>query len=949
MEQRRFPISPAAPRVRPAHRRAHPVRPAARPHRPWHRPEVDRRIPPAGRGAVAASFLVMLLATVAFSWGALRPGTVFAGLDFVTHHDPFAQTDLASDLANFRQGDQTQLVFPLEFWQGVREGDVQLWEPDLGGGTILGAGVHNRVLSPFNVATFPFLPPALAITAGVVLAVLLAQVGTWWLGRRLGLAPAAATVAAVAYGLSGATVALLVRMQEVHWFPLLLVLLHGAVVEERRRGRWLVGAALAVAGLWFCGFPGMGLFSLLGAGAFAAAVVAVRAPSLRWAAARLATALGVVVLGTGIAAVQLLPTVAFFEVGHGRERFFPTNPYVGLARLADLTIPRFYGAFADGTFWWDRTLVEGNLLRGRTSGNIVQAGTAMGATVFALVASAALTRRWRRRLDELAVAAAALVVVGLSIAYLGGPVLALAQRLPGVAESSPARARFLFVMGVALLAGAGAQALLQRVPRGRVLYGWPRLVGRLAAATVVVVGLWALDVGLDAAVAAGRADDVVAAAIPAGVALALVLALALAAAQWRGARRVVVPLLALVIAGELVVGTQGQQPVVSADAVFPTFEDMASLPAHGEGRFTATRIAPWYVMTNASHDLPDARTNWPGPGRYQDLLALADPMVPWMSEGGATIVGVPTEWFDVGHPVVDRLAITQVLHPLGSRPLDLVDRPTAGAVVGADGRELVLPLPAAGEAWRWLALGPVPECRLPLEVVLHHGDHVVARRRWDAPVHDGAGWLMVTVPDLGAGRLGVAFPNCPAARVEAARLFAGSTERLRLEAADGWQRYANTAARPFVELTADVHTLPLAEHRLWWLQLAEADAGAAVEQAPPWPLGHPGGVELVEVEPDRQRLRATSHEGWSLLTVRENHAPGWEATVDGEPAEVVHVDHAFRGVWIPEGTHEVEFRYAPAGLRTGTRAAALSLLALAAWAALASRRAQRRSRPAPAG
>jgi hypothetical protein len=95
------------------------------------------------------------------------------------------------------RGDQAvQLGLPAEFYRSLRSGHVQLWEPDIAGGTPMFTGVHNRILSPLNWP-FAVLPAPIATTTSVFLGVLIAQLGTYALGRRLGLGVAGAAVPGV--------------------------------------------------------------------------------------------------------------------------------------------------------------------------------------------------------------------------------------------------------------------------------------------------------------------------------------------------------------------------------------------------------------------------------------------------------------------------------------------------------------------------------------------------------------------------------------------------------------------------------------------------------------------------------------------------------------------------------------------------------------------------------
>lgn len=48
-----------------------------------------------------------------------------------------------------------------------------------------------------------------------------------------------------------------------------------------------------------------------------------------------------------------------------------------------------------------------------------------------------------------------------------------------------------------------------------------------------------------------------------------------------------------------------------------------------------------------------------------------------------------------------------------------------------------------------------------------------------------------------------------------------------------------------------------------------------------------------------------------LVVLSETYAPGWVATVDGRPAQILEVDGALRGVAAPSGTHRIQMRYRP--------------------------------------
>jgi uncharacterized membrane protein YfhO len=53
--------------------------------------------------------------------------------------------------------------------------------------------------------------------------------------------------------------------------------------------------------------------------------------------------------------------------------------------------------------------------------------------------------------------------------------------------------------------------------------------------------------------------------------------------------------------------------------------------------------------------------------------------------------------------------------------------------------------------------------------------------------------------------------------------------------------------------------------------------------------------------------------------------PGWQATLDGQPVEILRANHTFRAVAFPPGEHTVVFRYLPLSFQVG---AVVSLLTL---------------------
>ena len=91
-------------------------------------------------------------------------------------------------------------------------------------------------------------------------------------------------------------------------------------------------------------------------------------------------------------------------------------------------------------------------------------------------------------------------------------------------------------------------------------------------------------------------------------------------------------------------------------------------------------------------------------------------------------------------------------------------------------------------------------------------------------------------------------------------------------------------------------------------------------------------VTLTRDDPQEVELTAELRSD-GLVIVSDFHYPGWSATVDGQPVEILKANRAMRGVAVPAGTHHLVFRYQPLSFRLGI---VLSSIGLAATAGLGS-------------
>ena len=93
----------------------------------------------------------------------------------------------------------------------------------------------------------------------------------------------------------------------------------------------------------------------------------------------------------------------------------------------------------------------------------------------------------------------------------------------------------------------------------------------------------------------------------------------------------------------------------------------------------------------------------------------------------------------------------------------------------------------------------------------------------------------------------------------------------------------------------------------------------------------PGNAEMTRNEPNRVEVK-TESAAPAILVLSANHYPGWRASVDGRPVDVIRVNYNLRGVAVPAGNHLVAFVYRPKSVLVGLVISLLALAALVFWA-----------------
>jgi hypothetical protein len=141
-----------------------------------------------------------------------------------------------------------------------------------------------------------------------------------------------------------------------------------------------------------------------------------------------------------------------------------------------------------------------------------------------------------------------------------------------------------------------------------------------------------------------------------------------------------------------------------------------------------------------------------------------------------------------------------------------------------------------------------------------------------------------------------------------------------------------TNPAPLERVTAPLHIEFVADeeaaHRA--LKTLDPQQGAVVESAPRSIAPQGANLHITNYDGASYRI-ATEAPSEFLLKLAVPYHPGWMASIDGMPTEVKPVNEALSGVFVPAGSHRVEFHFSPPGFRV---AAAFSFAGLAICACL---------------
>jgi hypothetical protein len=374
-------------------------------------------------------------------------------------------------------------------------GEIPWWNPYLGLG-IPGAGTASATFEPIELVLGRFVSVPMLSNLKAVAALVVGGYGMFLLVTTLGASRAAGVFAGIAFMFSGWTVAWLGRtnMLAEMWMPWLFW-----AAERVVRG---APPRLAAAVALFTGFaclsshPQTGVHILAALGFYVAARARAGGLPRPVLTVRLALLGAAIVVGVGIALVQLVPSaivIANAELPPRGRSLAGGAPGVltaaWYALLGDWTIirrdlptaimtvaPLFFGTAATDSYWW----------RGL---NMMEVMTYAGLLPPCFAAYAAARRRAVPGIG---------IWLGMVVLAFGAmyalPVFNAVNYLPVIGLANNGRLRLLFRFALVVAAALGVDRLLADLGQRRP--GWARVVGAYGAAVLLIPALgYAVIVG----------------------------------------------------------------------------------------------------------------------------------------------------------------------------------------------------------------------------------------------------------------------------------------------------------------------------------------------------------------------------------------------------------------------------------------------------------------------
>ena len=904
-----------------------------------------RTAEPSGRGPTLWATL-LVVGAIALTIGPPVVGIgVFHASDLLLDHPPWSSIAGDGEPVNPLLGDTVNNEVPVHaaYRERIFAGDFPLWLPEPSGGRPLGAITDGAALGPLAL---PYLvvPLWFAPALSKLLEMAVAAGFTFLFLRRLSLTRVASLVGGLVYMTSGFQVVWSNWPQPRvgAWIPALFWALERGI--QRRDVLGFLPVPLIIAALFFEGFPSVALYGILAAAVYVAVRVFLGPGLMRQRARSLLLPAAAVLIGVGLAALQLLPLAE--RLGHLDLGYREQNPEAHLPAVtaATLAVPNALGSPTDETYFGPLNYVE------------VQSFIGVAAL---LLVGAAVTGRHRLNLPR---GTRGFLwggsIVGGLLLYVGGPFLAVAQTVWLFRMNPIGRVRSVFGLFLACLAAVGMEALMRRREGEPGRSGQVAIVVAAGAATALLIG-WRV---LTHAEAAGRIGYVLAAAaVPAGALIVGVVILAVTRRRpfhGAGLAALVVPSLLVLESAAFVLPFL---PRVARESFYPTTTAHRFLAANLGGERLASSDLVMAPGTSTYYGFRALTSNGFYPPTWAEALVEVDhdafttsPLFPILDASQSVAES----------PILDRLAVKYLAvrpdAPVFGNPVPPQEA-SGGLVWLETGRPVRAPTSAGRVRAVTLQVAERSDRSrsrtLAVRVYDRTGALVAAGvRTFEAPLSP---FLTIAVPEpvarTAARAIEVVLRSGPPLAVAGASgsvplvsaVRAGS-DSLRLAFADGVLLYERLDALPRIRWAGTAEVIEDEAHRL--VALGEPATVGSVILSTTGPPGSGAGARLrVERDDGDELSLRVDAEGSGYVVVADAMQDGWIVTVDGEEAVLRHAEHAGVAVLVAEGSHHVILRYDPPGWRLGLLISASSLVIYAAVAAMAAIVPRRRSQHALSG
>lgn len=852
--------------------------------------------------------------------------------------------------------------------EAARQGVFAAWNPWVGGGTELAGLPNSGLYSPLSVGWW-FLPLSYAPGFTKLLEIAIVTFGMSLFLRRLRMPNAAWALASLLFVSSGFMISWTnwPQTRVAAFIPLLFWAIELAVVRHRVRD--LMPLALVVAAMLLGGFPAVVGYALYAGGAYALVRAIAVHRAVRPVVKALLVSVGGVVGGVALAAVMLVPfalnaaSVLDFDV-----RAQTPDGTLNLGDLVSAIVPDVIG--------------EVSVANGYGAGSPVERFSYLGViAILLVVANFALPRVGgigaprRGTLFHLVALAVSIVLV-----YVGGPVLAAFQELPVFSNNPTPRLRSMIGFFVAVLAAAGFAMLIgertRRAPETVDMLTerrpWTRGTAVLSALSTIVFALLVVGFVWSYERTILRVPDEALAELAEHTTFILwsaiggsVLIVGARFIRVGAVRAVALSLLPVLIVIPAIGVANTWWPKASLDTAYPVTPAIDYLQRHqGQERFASVGT----TMMPGSSSLYQLRSLG-GHGfqtsQWKDLLTAVDPAV-FASTTYSTLTfeGLTTS---IRSPILDRLGVAYVVQAPNLPPPGILEGEARGGGIAIDADtsvhsgirqgpvrnvgfavyDRILDIPAGttltvrleevdtgavlAETTTWYAtLGNERN-------VVVHGEDIPAETRWRAVVSisDGVGGLFASASDSSQVALSVIRPQDDGLRIAHtgdATIIERTTALQRVRWAD--EAIVEVDPKRRVELLADPELDPDVVVLERDADVEDATDAISGDDAAPRREGARLQVASQHEDPNLVAARVTADEpGW-LVVEDSLRRPGWAATVDGAPAEIIDAEHAGGAVRVPAGEHTVELRYTTPGFALGTAVSIATAGAMLVWNAV---------------